>query len=470
MEHTQLIDKLTASARVHSVVGEDDWERWLQRRQAAHTFRVDRIAFDEMDGWSFDPDTGNLGHDSGKFFTIEGLSVQTDYGPVLSWSQPIIHQPEVGILGILVREFDGVMHCLVQTKMEPGNCNTLQLSPTVQATRSNYTKVHKGSGIPYLEYFTEPGRAQIVVDVLQSEQGAWFYQKQNRNMVVAVADDVPVGDDFCWISVGEIQRLLHVDNLVNMDLRTVLSCIPFGPGPEPEEGDGFVAALGRSLRADAVTAHTAQDILNWITDRRSRRDLVVRRTPLVDVSGWVRKEDRIERPDNRHFRIVAVAVEAASREVRRWTQPLLEPRRTGLVTLFVKRRRGVLHLLLHTGVEPGCRTVAEIAPTVQCDPTVYEELKSEPEFLAAARALRPDQIRFDAQLSEEGGRFYEATNRYVIAEVDEDYAEPAPTDYRWISLHQAVELLQHSHYVNVQARTLIACLHSLWGGAAVGGG
>ena len=32
----------------------------------------------------------------------------------------------------------------MQAKVEPGNINSIQLSPTLQATRSNYTKAHGG--------------------------------------------------------------------------------------------------------------------------------------------------------------------------------------------------------------------------------------------------------------------------------------------------------------------------------------
>ncbi|CAM5359048.1 GDP-mannose 4,6-dehydratase [Streptomyces cyaneofuscatus] len=93
-----------------------------------------------------------------------------DAGP--AWHQPIIVQPEVGILGILVKEFDGVPHFLMQAKMEPGNSNLLQISPTVQATRSNYTKAHKGADVRYLEYFRGPRQGRVLADVLQSEHQA----------------------------------------------------------------------------------------------------------------------------------------------------------------------------------------------------------------------------------------------------------------------------------------------------------
>lgn len=249
---------------------------WAERRQAGG-FSVERIPFDALDSWEFDPLTGNLGHASGRFFTVEGLQVRDGgNGGAEIWSQPVINQPEIGILGILVKEFDGVLHCLMQAKMEPGNANTIQLSPTVQATRSNYMKVHRGAGTRYLEHFTGPHRGQVLVDVLQSEQGAWFWRKRNRNMVVLATGDVPLHENFCWLSMAQIRELTMVDNLVNMDARTVLSCMPFMLPDEAEtpSGDAFHDALVRSYQYQAAkesrsALETAGGILSWFTEAKT---------------------------------------------------------------------------------------------------------------------------------------------------------------------------------------------------------
>ena len=103
---------------------------WMATRQRRNSFSVVPVPLTQLTGWRFAPESGNLVHDSGKFFTVEGVRVHTDYGPVARWSQPIIDQPERSILGILVREIDGVLHFLMQAKMEPGNAGTIQLSPT----------------------------------------------------------------------------------------------------------------------------------------------------------------------------------------------------------------------------------------------------------------------------------------------------------------------------------------------------
>src|SRR6185503_1634272 len=123
------------------------------------------------------------------------------------------------------KRFGGLLHFLMQAKMEAGNISPVQLSPTVQATKSNYTQVHRGRRPPYLDFFLDRSRGRILVDQLQSEQGSFFLRKRNRNMIVETAESVPVLEDFRWMTLGEIKLMLGFDNLVNMDTRTVVSSI-----------------------------------------------------------------------------------------------------------------------------------------------------------------------------------------------------------------------------------------------------
>ncbi|XVV00991.1 NDP-hexose 2,3-dehydratase family protein [Actinosynnema sp. CA-248983] len=417
---------------------------WFAQRGRQHRFRVDRIPFADLVGWSFDPDSGNLVHQSGRFFTVEGLHVKVGEGPFPEWQQPIILQQEVGILGILVKEFGGVLHFLMQAKMEPGNPNLLQLSPTVQATRSNYTKVHKGADVKYLDYFTEQGRSRVLTDVLQSEHGSWFLSKANRNMIVEAYDDVPVEDDFCWLTLGQIGELLRQDNIVNMDARTVLACAPVGHD-EP-----------RAIHSDT-------ELLSWFTAERSRREVDVRRIPLSQVRDWVHSPTSIDHVDGKYFRVVAVSVEASNREVSGWTQPLFEPRARSVAAFLTRRFHGVPHLLVHARVEAGFLDTIELGPTAQYTPEYYAHLKGKqrPPFLDLVADAPAEQIRYQAVHSEEGGRFLNAESRYAIIDVDDrDVPADLPPGYRWVTPGQLNSLVRHGHYVNVQARTLLSIINS----------
>ena len=154
---------------------------WIKKKNEEIDVRIDVIPFNEMDSWLIDSNSGVLKHKTGKFFSIEGINVQTNYGKVPEWEQPIINQPEIGYLGIITKMFSGVLYFLLQAKIEPGNINHVQLSPTLQATKSNYSQVHKGKKPLFLEYFQNATTDQILLDQLQSEQGARFLKKRNRN-------------------------------------------------------------------------------------------------------------------------------------------------------------------------------------------------------------------------------------------------------------------------------------------------
>ncbi|MFI5618752.1 NDP-hexose 2,3-dehydratase family protein [Streptomyces sp. NPDC051567] len=428
----------------------EDVHAWLAERRRAHAFHVERIPFAELDEWRFEDGTGNLMHRSGRFFTVEGMHVvehdgPRGDGPRREWQQPVISQPEVGILGILAKEFDGVLHFLMQAKMEPGNPNLLQLSPTVQATRSNYTKAHRGTDVKLIDHFVRPDPDRVLVDVLQSEQGSWFFRKSNRNMIVETEDEIPAQDDFRWLTLGQIAALLHEDDLVNMNARTVLSCVPYR--------DTAPGALLSDIQ-----------LLSWFTGERSRRDVRARRVPLASVHGWKHGTEAIEREDGRYFKVVAVSVRAGNREVVRWTQPLIEPVGLGVTAFLVREVDGVPHVLVQARAEGGLLDTVELAPTVQCTPGNHAHLPAadRPPFLDAVLGAPASRIRYEAVHSEEGGRFLNARSRYLLVTADPDGAAlDPPSGYTWATPAQLSTLTRHGHYLNVESRTLLACLNAM---------
>ena len=63
--------------------------------------------------------------------------------------------------------------------------------------------------------------------------------------------------------------------------------------------------------------------------------------------------------------------------------------------------------------------------------------------------------------SEEGGRFYHAQNRYLVIEVEDDFAADPDDRYLWTTLNQLMSLLSHSNYLTVELRSLMASIRSL---------
>ncbi len=448
----------------------EEFHDWFESRRAAAHFKVERRPLAQLRGWTIDPGTGNVGHQSGRFFRVIGVDVQTNFGPTPRWTQPIIHQDEIGILGFLAQKKNGVLHFLLQAKMEPGNINLLQISPTVQATRSNLTQVHGGKRPPYIDFFLNCNRDNVVYDRLQSEQGSRFLCKRNRNMIVAVPDpvDVPVYDDFIWVTLAQIYELLSAQNLINMDSRTVLSGICH---PLPWKGSSGLLAgqpmtrfqedLLRSISAsDDGSTQGGSQAIYWLTAMRARYDLNVHMVPLKDVQEWGNDGDTIHHCTGRFFSVIGVTVSASTREVVDWDQPLIQSAKGGIVCFFCQKINGVLHFLVQARVEPGSLDCVDVGPTLQFTPINYEAPLTRvlPPFTDLFRSLRPDQIRYDSLQSEEGGRFYQDQNRYLVAETDPGQIQEIPENYFWMTLWQIKQLLRYSNCLHIEARSLLACI------------
>ena len=203
-------------------------------------------------------------------------------------------------------------------------------------------------------------------------------------------------------------------------------------------------------------------MVSWLTSAKAGCDLLQQRIPLNQVARWRRGDHDIAHDSGEFFRVVAVDVRAGSREVTSWTQPLIAPAAPGLLALLTRRIGGVLHALVQARPAAGAIDLIEVAPTVHCMPHTHRDQPEGRRPLFLDYVLEADrlQIRYDGWLSEEGGRFLHAKNRYLIIETDEDFPEDVPEQYRWVTVPQLMVLLRVGNAVNVENRSLLACLHT----------
>ena len=432
--------------------------RWLAWRNREVVVRVSPTRLSRMTHWALEESSGRIRHSSGKFFSIDGIRVETNWGSKSEWAQPIINQPEIGFLGCIAREFNGVLHFLVQAKVEPGNVNCVQLSPTLQATKSNYTRVHQGKSPRFLEWFLDRSRSRVLLDQLQSEQGARFLHKRNRNILIEVDAEIPEDPDFVWLTLGQIKRLMAFDNVVNMDLRTVVSGIPFGQAEPVQEPASFAEAMRVSATESRHHFIPLDDIISWFTGQKTKFDLQVAPCDLRAIADWEMSDECLRHKGEQFFRVIWVDVEISNREVTAWQQPLVEPVREGIIAFIVKRIHGVPHFLVQAKLECGNFDILEFAPTVQCITGSYANSLKVLPYLEYVLTARPDQIRYDTLQSEEGGRFYHEQNRNLLIEADEDFPVECPENYQWMTLNQLLMFARFNNYLNIQARSMLATL------------
>jgi len=452
----------------NSFLSTSNFIEWIELKKNNVKHTITPIPFSEMENWVFNTATGNLEHSSGQFFSIEGISVKTNWGGVKEWSQPIINQPEIGFLGIITKEFNGVLHFLMQAKIEPGNINKVQLSPSLQATKSNYTQVHKGNAPLYLEYFLEKREdVTILLDQLQSEQGARFFKKRNRNIIIEVTSDIKVEEDFCWLTLGQIKQLLTYDNVINMDTRTVISGIPFGnletlkavniSAKTPYEKDVLLSDLNTKN-----ALHNFERIISWITNHKSFAELDVKKIPLNSISDWTKDDLSVYHKEHKYFSVIAVRAEIGNREVNSWTQPLVKSAQEGIIAFIIKKINGVYHFLVQAKLESGNFDIIELAPTVQCLTGNYRKGENEYEVPYLDYILNPKKnnaiIHHSSFQSEEGGRFFEEQNKNMIIEVGDDFDVNVDEKYIWMTLNQMKTFIKFNNYLNIQSRSLLSVI------------
>ncbi len=412
---------------------------------------IKKINIQEQSDWYYNKSEGQIVNKDHSFFQIMGLQKFVDGQVILE--QPVILQNEIGYLGIICHRFDGEMHYLMQAKIEPGNINKIQISPTIQATKSNFTQRHGGRKPAYLDYFINASKYHIIVDQIQSEQSSRFYKKRNRNIIIEVDEDIEVIPSHKWMTLSQIKEFMRYDNLVNMDTRTVLSCIPVCDA----EHMGTLNDITLYRSMFNKESSLLPKIYQYINDYKMFDESEYRLVPLHSLKSWEMEHGTFVCSEPYSFKVIFCDIEIEGREVRHWTQPLFEA--TGIATfgLLTCNDSGEKKFLVKALPEVGCFDRIELAPTVQRE-YIHADINNAVDDLFYECIRNGRGVKFDTLLSEEGGRFYHEQNRNVIIEIDKRDLEQLPEGYFWTDYKTLNMLVQVNNCLNIQLRNLLSVL------------
>lgn len=434
---------------------------WINELNRTTYVNINEKSITSDSFWFYDDYNGEVLNRKRSFFSIKGMRRFED--GEFTGEQPIIIQPEIGYLGIIAREIDGVLHFLMQAKIEPGNVNCVQISPTIQATKSNFTRAHGGKLPTYFELFEHSNRYEVIYDQIQSEQATRFYKKRNRNMIMIVNEEFEIYPNFKWMTLGQIKKLMEVDNLVNMDTRTVLSGIPLiTQSVTEEEKKELLKYFSDEPLFHSIFDADPQFDLPWIYQRLNNykmfRDVKLATVPLNQLVDWKVDEYGITCKKQADFMVRYYDIEISGREVQHWFQPLFKA--IGMATFGLLSRvvDGKRQYLVKIKPEIGSFDKAEVGPSVQWEPTHYLYNDNEVEKLFRKKYENKQGLIVDVVLSEEGGRFYHEQNNNVILEIAPDELETLPEDYIWVEYATLNYLVQVNNCLNIQLRNLLSLI------------
>lgn len=412
---------------------------WLTERRASSGLVVEQVPITQCQSWSFAD--GALQHATGRFFSVVGVHCESGPPHLAELTTPMIDQPEVGILGFVVRQSAAGWQWLLQAKTEPGNVHGTQVGPTVQATRSNYLRVHGGQPTEMIDLFAAPSpAAKRVTHVEQSEQGDRFLGKYNLNAVVEVDCDFqgPAQRTWRWFDAHAVREALTQEFTFNTDARSVLCCtdwsrlcspdepVPFGRWRSSSDwGHHLLASHQVHLAESGYTTAVAQ-----LEHARAVSRLRLTRMPLQSLPGWscgawtIDSETPGTDPVVETFRI-----HSADREVQDWCQPLLSNRAEGHAVLICTQRDGALRFFIPPRTELG------FAEHVQFGPSLLTG-RGHANGTRILRAMdhANAQTLLSVRQSDEGGRFKDSVARYQIVEVPPGACQGLEKEGAWVSL------------------------------------
>jgi len=408
---------------------------WLNKQRSLHKLNVKIIDLNAISNWKFTKKS--IHHNSNRFFKIVGLKILSNFYKK-NWEQPIIIQNEIGILGIIRNK--KTKKYLLQAKVEPGNINKLQIAPTVQATKSNYNRVHGGLKVPYIDYFLKLKKLSIFN---QSEQGFRYLYKFNSNILIEIKKKIVIKKEFYWFSKKEIKEMIKEKNLINMDTISVFS--------------SFISKLKTNN-----SFNSNKTINEWIKKNDSIYFIKTKIVDLNSLKEWSIKLKKIIHKNNKHFSIIGINVKTSKREINNWSQPILKGKKMAFAGFIKTKIKNTDHYLCRYTLKPGLKKSSIGCTANTSDISIFDkninldntENKFTKNFFFTKKYK--NNIIYDNILSDEGGRFYKCQIRYMISLVDFNDILNIPKNYMFLSHNQIVEMIKNKR-LDIESRLLFAC-------------
>ena len=408
--------------------------KWLSNQRRKQLLTVKKKDLSKLTKWFYGKK--KIYHQSKKFFKIVGIRIHSNFYSKKRWDQPIIVQNEIGILGIIKNIKTNKY--LLQAKVEPGNVNKIQISPTVQATKSNYSRIHGGKNIPFLNYFKKKNKHFS----LQTEQAFRYYNKKNANIITYISKKIDLDQKFRWFSKIEISNLLKKKNLINMDTLSVFS--------------SFI----KKKKID-FPLNKKKAIIIWKNSLNKKYFLKNKIIDLNLIKDWNLTKKKISHKTNNYFSVIGIKVKTNKREITDWNQPIVEGSKMSFVGFLTKKFKNTNHYLCRYILKPGSK-VGTFTCSVNTSQFIgYKKSKDLTNFqkkLISKFFISSKHKIYNNILSDEGGRFYHSQIKYMACKLNKYQEVKLPESYIWLSQNQIIDLI-HKQKIDIEARLLFGIIN-----------
>ena len=402
---------------------------WIKKQKKISNMVVSKVNINDTKGWILD--NKKIYNIKKNFFSIVPFSFNINKKKF--WNQPLIIQKEVGILGILKKRYKSTDYYLLQAKIEPGNTDNIQLSPTVQATQSNYLRKHGGKKTIFLEYFVKKQpKTKIISNLKLSEQGTRYVGKHNKNILIDVNKiKLQKYSNFIWLTKKNLIYLLNKRNLLNMDTISV-----FSSSIKQNKLDNPLNSLSIILKKFNIF----------------KKKFVISKKQIYfnKLKNWKIKKDRIFDLKNNFFSILFIKIKTTSRGVANWHQPMISDHSKSFNGFLVKVQNNTVHYFLQITQEPGFSS-PKFTTTVNVKNFNFKKNRN----IKYINHFKKNNFKLDVINSDEGGRFFKNESRNIICVLKKQININSSKKYIWASHNQVINLIDQNK-LSIEARNLFA--------------
>ena len=398
-------------------------------------------------------DAYRVRHSSNRYFSIACVQ----HGDT---EKIMIDQPEVGILGFVITESPENRKWLIQNKPEPGNINYYQYAPTVQATKSNYERVHGGKPTPFLNLFLN--KNSLLVDTECSEQGDRYLNKFNRNCkCISKASLIPNTDEsYFWVNTNQLKQKLRTSYGINTDARSVITAgfwsLLTSDRNEIFKNASLDSGIGESLNNSYhhVGEHRLVAVESLLDSVKNSHNTNYCISPLKEMQYHTFDESGIVDKENNPI-VSYYEVTFNEREVQFWQQPLLERLTLEHCVLLFHIKEDIAYFYLSAYPEAGFLNRVELGPSFQ---TGIGHLKTSKVELE--QNFKNIEILSQIDQSDEGGRFYRNFTRYTLGRWKNSPDELTKENGIWLSAGEIERLSLMKGKLTNELRSTLSLLLS----------
>jgi len=427
---------------------------WIASERRRQNFGVADIALVDSQEWVIVD--GVVRHNTGRFFEIHGLEWTDPTGSGVS--APFVNQPEVGILGIAVKQRDDGLLVLLDAKFEPGNVHGVDVAPSFQATKSNFEKAHGGAAPALSELFLTSSNWHS--NVRQSEQGTRFVKKWNDNVIVRVDEDWDIAPTMRWCTLEDLRVILQTSHTLNTDARSVIATSDWNlwKSPTVRHAESEKVRMAHALRetlAEPIRSDLKEFVTHVLADWQDRHEFFSRAVALSTNEGRMRVESQYV---SAGIAMSHLLVTTDSRERSHWDQPLISnPESSEEILLCAFDDEDVPRFFFTPTTEVGLADAQFGNSASTPDPGRAHPLKiSDPAFVSL---LRESTTLSSITQSDEGGRFNRQLVTYTLAQIKNiGLASEIESMGVWLSAAEVSQLARQSGFFTNEARTAISLI------------